>query len=33
MLTRIANGLGLPADKSHPFDPEAKLPMIRCAMF
>jgi hypothetical protein len=30
MLTRIADAFALPPDASHPFEPGAKLPMLRC---
>jgi alkylhydroperoxidase family enzyme len=31
MLTRIADSFALPPDGEHPFRPDTKLPMLRCA--
>ncbi|UCG52908.1 MAG: hypothetical protein JSW58_04950 [Candidatus Latescibacterota bacterium] len=30
MVTRIAEAFALPPDENHPYDPQTKLPMIRC---
>jgi alkylhydroperoxidase family enzyme len=30
MLSRIADAFALPPDATHPYDPEAQLPILRC---